>query len=52
LTEISPERYGMRHNAAVGNNTITMDAKMNAPFYFTASNNNPVVAKKEKYDNG
>ena len=25
---------------------------MNAPFYFTASNNNPAVFQREKQDNG
>lgn len=49
---MSQERY-ITGQSAVGNNTITMDDKMVAPFYFTASNNNPVSQMaQEKYDQG
>lgn len=51
MTETTPDRYTGQNSAVVGNNTITMDDKMNAPFYFTASNNNPVF-QREKQDNG
>lgn len=46
MTETTPDRYTVRQNV-VGNNTITMDEKMMAPFYFTASNNNPVFQREK-----